>query len=70
MLGRYTTGPVVAMAEHSRGAPACRPNGRLAMGVMPNPGLKLERIIRKAFALGKRRIRTELGQRHVQIAPD
>src|ERR1700675_1705850 len=24
MLGRYTTGPVVAMAEHSRGAPACR----------------------------------------------
>ncbi len=24
MLGRYTTGPVVAMAEHSRGVPACR----------------------------------------------
>src|SRR5437870_232360 len=24
MLGRYTTGPVVAMAEHSRGALPCR----------------------------------------------
>src|SRR5512140_2749167 len=24
MLGRYTTGPVVAMAEHSRGAEPCR----------------------------------------------
>ena len=24
MLGRYTTGPVVAMAEHSRGAHRCR----------------------------------------------
>ena len=25
MLGRYTTGPVVAMAEHTRGVVACRP---------------------------------------------
>ena len=33
MLGRYTTGPVAARAEHSRGAPGCR---RSPLGAAPS----------------------------------
>src|SRR3954469_7334880 len=36
MLGRYTTGPVAARAEHSRGAPGCPPCQRQSQGAGPH----------------------------------
>src|SRR5689334_336711 len=49
MLGRYTTGPVAAMAEHSRGARRCRrsrPVGAPLVTLswrLPRPGLMASR---------------------------
>ena len=69
MLGRYTTGPVAARAEHSRGAPACRrrappgprPRPTLYSGPMARIDLRSDTVTKPSPAMRRAMAEAEVG---------